>query len=227
MATTAENISILKRLLPKFSREELLPAFSDVVQMCYGSGAKAIYYLVPTTGRPPFLVTTAGQYEYDMPSDCNRVVAVFSEYPQDSMYYSRDHDGTAVYTWMDREYPLANVDTRPKTPDDVAKVIFPNDPGATTDKYYTLYELCHPELTTDQVQVRIPAEYHRLLRQAVRLELADESYGAARDENKAVDDILRRIRNGLNRGSTINRVGRTKPQLENRSYGVERNGRWF
>lgn len=218
MATTSENLTILKRNLSKFSKEELLGALNDAVQLVYEQGSEATWAYDASTGNPPFLVTYDNVFEYDAPSDCSQVVSVFSEYQTYRGYgkgVSYDFD---TYRWNDREWAKAPVDVRPKTPDDLAKIIFRANPGDTTDRYYLLYAMEHPAIDSVNVEMKIAARAHLYVRELVKVMLSAESYGNPDDYIRRVEGLIKEIRNKMNNGSTIRHVGRTNPQFYDRSF---------
>lgn len=218
MSTTSENLTLLKRALNKFSKEELLGALNDAVQLVYEQGSEATWYYDPATGNPPYLATQDNVFEYDAPSDCSQVVSVFAEYPRDRGYARGVNYEYDTYRWNDREWAKAPVDVRPKTADDVAKIIFRTNPGDTTEKYYLLYSLEHPTIDSVNVQMRIPARAHLWVRELVKIMLAAESYGDAGNYAMNVEAMIKRIRNTMNNMSTIRHVGRTQPQFWDRSF---------
>jgi len=222
MGTTSENITLLQYAMPKVAKEELLAALNEAVQMIYGNGSNAAEYIDPSTGWPPFLTTVAGQFVYDLDADVRAVKAIFMDYPQRQGSYYGDRWFLDTYRWNSREYSLAAVECRPKTPASNAQVIFKNDPGDTTDKYYMLYEMEHPTIDSVDVQMRIPDDQHFSVRRIVKIMLAAENYGEGYDPEREINKISARIRNNMNKGSSIVHVGRTNLQPESRNYGYGR-----
>lgn len=116
------------------------------------------------TGDLPYLVTQAGQYEYDCPSDCWRTggILIDQEYITD---YNFANYGTDETEWVLEDYYLfgkyyyriLNISTIDATASTVAKVQFAGvDPETYTDRYLHLYWKKPVEISSDKIQHQMP-----------------------------------------------------------------------
>jgi hypothetical protein len=218
MPTTAENVSLIQRRVPNYSRSEILSVMSDLYQETYHQDVEQTLYIDPSTGLPPYLATTDGTYQYNCPSACRRVAQVFSaDFPQ-TYQRTRPVGPKKEYYFRDKGYHSIAVSSRDRQPDGtLATVTFQNNPGDSTDSYYLLYYLYVDPLDTEDDEMILPGWTHRRFRNACLVELRQEDYGQTDKEEVAVERMLRSIRNQLNRGQQA-RLGQTPVREEYQVY---------
>jgi len=140
-----------------------------------------LWYGTDNDGWPPYLKTTAGTEKYEivaanlscdsitMPNDSNytvraaKVKEVFVD--ATNIDYAKRFVGTPYlytfanpYTTMTTRIEVARVPVRsiPATEAQSAYVLFPEDPGTTTDKYFCTFTWEHPRLTSESIPLGIP-----------------------------------------------------------------------
>lgn len=218
MPTTGQNISLLLRRLPNYSRPELLDFLSEAQIIAYSQDVEQVCKYDPANkGMPPYLVTHDQIYEYDCPDDCRRVRAVFSE-DVPRKYTSKDP------IWWNKNYyfnqktfyniTVSSIDQMESLP---AKVTFPYNPGDTTTKYYLHYYMNVLPLNTEDDQLSLQPHLHWLLRELVLAMARREDYGNTDATEVAIARILRKFRNEQNRGAQRRR-GYTPVREEYRDY---------
>jgi hypothetical protein len=216
MPTTEYNVSMIRNAVPNYSRQQILESLDEIQKIVYAQDSEQTLYTDPTTGMPPYLATVAGTYDYACPANCRRTACVFSEQPnfgsrrpsgdQDSYYFR----GTGYYKVM-----VSSTDAQPNGT--VARVMFRDDPGTTTAKFFHAYWVTVPELSTEEDQLSIPDHLHWRLRKGVLSLLTDEEYGDTGQGEGTIERICRKIRSQLNRGAQ-SMTGLTPVQEQDRTY---------
>jgi hypothetical protein len=216
MPTTTSNIDKILRRCTEATREEIRDAIDEVQKIVYSQNSFQTMK-IESTGMPPYLVTTQGVYEYDCPSDCRVAAAVFSIEQARGYQRSRVMGPRREYFYRGRGYVPANVEVRPATIENVAKVYFREDPGTTTEKYFLPYYIKPNDIGDENVQLVLPEHLHWRLREAVVAMLTSEEYGESERETKIMERTIKKIRGELNKGFG-NIVGVTPIQPEYRSF---------
>jgi hypothetical protein len=201
MPTTAYNISMIQRRATNYSRPQILDILNEVQQIVYSQETEQTTYIDPATGMPPYIQTTEGVYTYDAPSNCRRTACVFSMSLPNSFSRTRPVGPRREYYFRNKGYYKIAVASRDKQPDGtLAQVIFQEDPGTTTDKYYHSYWLEFPELLDESQQLILPDHVHFYLRRAVIAMISNEEYGETGGDIMMIEEIAKKIRKELNRG---------------------------
>ena len=211
MPTTRQNVEWIKDRNPKYSSEQILNVLDEVHYRVRSLNIDYNYYLDPTTGMPPYLATTEDVYSYDCPDNCRKTSRIFVWKDRlrghGNPFYSRTLDmeggNSEIFNWRGREYLSLNyIHQQDKTLRDYAKVIFGAEfnPGTTTDKYFHLYWTVHERIETVDDEMEIPEEHSFEIRQAVASILSTEDYGETGFDNQILDNMARKIGNGLTAG---------------------------
>ena len=203
MPTTAENITLLQRRVPNYSRAEILATLSEIYEEVYSSNTSDTYYIDTSTGMPPYLATTNGIYTYNCPANCRETSRIFATEMPRTYSRTRPIGPRREYYFRDKGYydiPISK--TTPIRPDGtLATVTLYDNPGTTTAQYYHLYYVTVTPLTTEAVEMLLPEQTHRQLRRAVMASLRAEDYGETGSEEAVIKDAFRKIRGILNRGA--------------------------
>lgn len=218
MPTTSQNITLIKRRANNYSKEEILSAYSEFHQIVYNQNTEQTIKVDSTTGMPPLLETTSGQFEYDCPDDCREVAAVITQDPIDYRNIEKPYLESQTYWYQNKEFHREHVTSRNALPDGTpAKVTFLYDPGTSTDRFYLVYYIKAGAIENYSDSIKIPEELHWKFRRGVLLMLRQEDYGVTRDAEIEMKRILRDIRNKLNTGAQ-GRIHRTPLRPEFRDY---------
>lgn len=218
MPTTAYNVTMLQRRLPKYAPEEILQAMDELQTIVYGQDTYQTLKLDPATGMPPFLQTQENVFKYNCPADCRRTKMVFSASPNNKYDVSRVARFYGTYFFRDVQYYSAGVDSYDATPGVLAYVVFRDTPpAATTDFYYHEYYVQPTPLTDVSIQLTLPDNTHHLMRRGVIAMLSEEDFGTSGNDEQVILRVARDIRNSLNRGARST-LGRTPIQPEYRDY---------
>lgn len=214
MSSLSQNVSLIIAKVPGMTPAQCLVYIQEALNLAYGDCEQTCGY-DPATGMPPYLVTTAGTFEYDCPADCKRVRAVFYEgrtpygtYGLNERYgLNKPRD--QYYYFQRREYQKVNVRTIDATYDEVAKVIFTADPGTSTTRYFLHYYKKPPEIGTLDDSLPFPDDAHYVFRKLVLTMYRTEEYGDTQGSDAVIKDCLRTLRNKLNSGYQGGHVGFT------------------
>jgi hypothetical protein len=198
----------LDRILDRardYTPAQILQVMDEVQKIVYSEPTEQTICLDPTTGMPPYLVTIAGQFEYDAPANCRQTAAVFAvryPYPSRNYGYEYFHRG---YVHSGREYYQVMVNSRPALPQSstVAKVIFPFDPGDTTSEYYHKYWILPPDLDDVGTELVLPEHTHWRFRGMCLRMLLAESTGDNAVESPEFERGIKKIRKELNSGANV------------------------
>ena len=178
MPSTSAIVSRIQELAHGWNRtgtRGILPLLDDVNRYMVGHDSETNVPLSSSTGLFPYLVTTAGTFEYDAPSDCRKVakVLVLSS-------ASRGYDKWSSYervTYQGTQFLAVPVRTRPKNRNDDAKIYFRSDPGSTTETYYLKYYKSPTAISSVNVNLDVPDEYHDLVIDGVIARIRQIEYG--------------------------------------------------
>ena len=208
--TLAQMITRIKRSNGNYSRLQILNALNEMVEIVYEQEMEQVTKYDSSTGMPPYIETTEGQYEYDCPADCRRTVAIFSK-NSNNVYTSNTRQSPyQEYIYKGQSYTRIPVHSTDAGVDGtLAKVTFQDDPGTTTDEYYHVYTLKHTELTFESQSIPIPANSHWYLRIGTLAMLAAEDYGETAIHIATIEDVKKKIRKEMNKGAQA-RTNRTE-----------------
>lgn len=199
MPTTIYNIDRIIESVPEMSRAVILDTMNEIQLIVYSQDCIQTQK-IESTGYPPYIVTAAGVFEYDMPADCRRVNAVFTLNPMRRSRL-RPIGPRREYYFRNRGFYKLNVRTKDANIDEVAKLWFDEDPGDTTDSYYLSYYIKPTPLTDESINLTIPEELHYLVRKGVIAMFNTEEYGVSNLDEAVIEKISRKIRNSMNRGA--------------------------
>lgn len=216
MPTTTANIDLILRRVSNATRQEILDAMDEMQLIVYSQNSFQTLK-IESTGLPPIIQTTQGQYEYDCPADCRVAAAVFALDPPLGYQRNRATGPRREYFFRNRAYVAIDAECRPASIDDVAKVYFREDPGTTTDKYYLPYYIQPTRLTDESIQLVLEEHTHYSLRQAVIAMFTSEQYGKSGFDDQVIERAAKKIRSQLNRGYGSS-LGITPIQPEYRQY---------
>jgi hypothetical protein len=186
-------ITLIDRIEPHasgWSRVRIRTLVQDAIDQLFEHDGPGTQFIPSDNeGFPPFLKTTDTVYQYDVITAnlsttlqkslngtnyamrCNRVLKVFVDVTESDF----DHIWTGVpYVYS----PVSDYSTRdltkievadipadfiPANETDPAKVIFKDNPGTTTDKFYILFTWEHPRLTSESIPLNINSKWHEAL----------------------------------------------------------------
>jgi hypothetical protein len=156
-------------------------------------------------GFEPYLLTTAGTYEYEIVaanlscgtpiqringSNYEVLADIVSEIFIDastSAAYDMAHVGEPMfygeinpyYTGSERVYMrIVPVDSKPALQNTPPRVIFKDDPGTTTDQYFCGFLWLPPRLTSESIPLAIPEDFEDAIEAYVRARLQTSQSGA-------------------------------------------------
>lgn len=145
-------------------------------------------YLNPATGRPPLLTTNVGQLIYTMPSNCRKVYRVgidisgnnsslfaYTNYYNKKPYAKQEHD-FFFQNYQYTEVPIRSTET---TRNADATITFDYYPGYTTDTYYLFYFIKPREISSANIQLDIPEQFHDIVVDGVLARIGKKEYGDA------------------------------------------------
>lgn len=219
--TTREIITYCQRKGKSYSREEIRLILDQIVRIVLENPNAQRGKIDPSTGMPPYLATTGGVYKYTTPSDCLRVVRVFRE--DLTGYRSQNYNSKiSEYVFEGKVYyeiPLSkNVEA---TEGSLGYIIFRDNPGTTTNKYFLEYIEKSPSIESQNIDTLIPAKHHFGLVDGVLARMRDEEYGDKSAWAYWMERTLPKISSAMNVGAGYT-VGYTPIQEENRHYSVNR-----
>lgn len=201
MPSTQYNISMIKHAVQNYSREQIREVLDELQLIVYSENTMQTTKIDPATGMPPYIATTAGQRQYDCPTDCRETLSIFWERPQRQYSPSRNRALYTEYIFRNaRYYKVAAYSTNALI-NTLATVTFIDDPGTTTDKYYHEYVIKPTKITSEQIQLTVPEELHWLLRKGVIAMLSSENYGETGFDDEVIRKVAAKIRRKLNKGT--------------------------
>lgn len=199
---TSALISLINTEAPDWSRVRILTFLNEIQQMVFAQNATAQMRIYdPVTGLDPVLVAD-GNVEYKITAtdlgithDSWRVYEVYDRYHDMQGYHYNHH----VYP-----DPVKNVLTFDATPDTpYARVVFPF--AASGNFYLRCYRFPN-ELTSEKVQLEVPAAYH-LSHICEGVMGFIEQFRSGKSERyayfiqKLLPDLVRRMSDGQRRNS--------------------------
>ena len=233
MPTTRENVAEIHRRNPKYSVTEILGFLNEVHMRCVEQELDQFVYIDPVTGRPPYLVTTPGQYVYNAPDNCRKTwmiaIDIISNYDY-LRYYSSTNILQTIASqeqdWCGKTYLKLPYITQRDRLDGAAvpaQVIFGGAHHSIIDGVNALNKLHHfywikanPIETIDD-EMQIPDNLHFEIRRAISAYMSTEDYGESGSDENMIELCVKKIRNKLARGAK-GRIGQTKFQLQDRDF---------
>lgn len=214
---TQRMVSYIQKKAPGFEPSEILTVIDEVHRLIMSKVTVQRQSIDTTTGMPPYLATQQGVYQYDCPADCLKTLSVFTR-------DSRGYRGTNFrgpytrYNWTGLLYPESVVGQIDATRGRVATVTFVNDPGTTTDRYFHLYMLRPVEISSTEVQLQIPEQWHLDFIDGVLARIRNERFGDKSEWNHWTTNTMTAMVQQLNYGAQ-RRKRRTLTQPEYQWYG--------
>lgn len=193
MSSSSDIIDSVIPFTPGWSRSSGLKNLLKVLEKGLVSLYENIHHVYrgnDNNGFPPYLLTTAGVYEYDIKAanlscgeldytlngtsfvfTARRVTKVFTDVTSGRNDYNHTWVGQpylyaiSPYATKTERLYVANVtvDSVPGFKGTAPKVIFQEDPGTTTDKYFCEIELGPPSLLSESIELPIPIEFEEAL----------------------------------------------------------------
>ncbi len=157
----------------------ILPILDEVNNYMMSKDAEVNVVINSSTGQPPYLATTSGTRQYSMVDSCRKVASVYQLRAEDN-YTDTGFDDTGLFpyaTWRGKEYFEIPVTTRPKTRSTNALVIFRENPGTTTTRYFLKYYIEPTEITSESVELDVVEKYHHLVLDGVLARVRQIEYG--------------------------------------------------
>jgi len=197
---------------PGFGTAKILRKINECQNIIFSRPNPTTIHIVPTTGLPPLLTTTAGTFEYSIPDVSHvvngttytlRINKVTRVYVAVETYYNQ-HEIPLMGDefWQDdTRYESVEADSVPATETAKAKIIFKGDPDTTTDKYY-IEGLIEPiQVTTTSIPLMIPRQFERAIFDYVVGEIQDQGYGEDSRLDRFYEYWLPKIYNDLTDGA--------------------------
>lgn len=217
MPSTEYNVSMIRRRCPNESPEAVIDILNEIQTIVYSQDCRQNQYIDSATGLPPYIATTDSVFTYDCPVNCRRTAAILTLDPQRRYNRERPAGPRQEYFFRNNEYYKVAADSRDATPDEVAKVYFQENPGATTNKYLHLYYIKPTPLCDITQQLLLPEEVHYKLRKGVIAFITGDEYGNSAYDEQMIESIAKDIRKILNRGMDAT-AGTTPLQMCDREY---------
>lgn len=187
-------------------------------------------------GYPPYLQTTAGQYKYEITADNLSVSAIEKEFGGTSypvvcrqvnnilvdvtnlnefdrswgaVPYNYTYGSHGAYTQRTTrvEFAKISVDSFPDMGDGTnAYIVFKQDPGTTTDKFFVDFLWTHPPLLSESIPLCMPKTYEKAIEAYVLGKIKRRANGKmSEDENRFYTYWMPRFRQMvLSAGAQIN-----------------------
>jgi len=173
MASTSQIIDWVKQDAPGWNRtgvHGILPILNEAHNILAQNETEQMVAYDASTGRFPLLTTTAGTYQYDMPSDIwrvNEVLVEASSYNEYDLNYSLNViSGTNSKKFYQRKWyrgkeyiRITGIKTIDARRGQNCKVIFDFDPGTGSLFYYRGY-LKPTQITSERIELIIPEKFH-------------------------------------------------------------------
>ena len=216
MATTSGFISQIARGDSNFSRSQILDYLNDVLVIVFGANMAQTLAL-DTTGQPPYLPTTQGQFLYEAPDNCREIVVVGIDagvtFGNDYRYGVPVVGYGGEVTLNNRIYRKIPASTRNATPAGNATILFSDDPGTNAAIYRIVYYTKAPQLETEDDPIPLPEELFYDLKKAVLAMMNTVNYGDTDFDKNVIEETCLAIRKKMNHGEQA-RVGRTGIQIQ-------------
>lgn len=199
MPSTTYNVDRIIERCANYSRDTIRDVLNEIQLIVYSQDCFQTMKIL-STGMPPYIVTTNNIFEYDCPSDCRRTDAIFTESVPATRSRTRPVGPRREYYFRNKGYYRVAASSRDALKNVLAKVIFQDNPGSTTDSFYHAYYIKATEITSEEIELILPEETHWQVRKAVIAMLTTDEYGESPFDEKTIEKVARKIRNSLNRG---------------------------
>lgn len=157
----------------------ILPILDEINRYMMSKDAGVNVIINSSTGLPPYLATTSGTRQYTMVDSCRKVASVYQLRAEEG-YSDTGYDDAGLFpyaTWGGKEYFEIPVTTRPKTRNSNALVIFRENPGTTTTRYFLKYYNEVREISSESVDIDVPEKFHDLVLDGVLARIRQVDYG--------------------------------------------------
>lgn len=177
MPSTKEIVTRINALVKGWNRDGtkgILPVLNEVHRYMMSHDCEQNEYIDGSTGLPPLLSTTAGVYQYSLPSTARKHIQVMVE---DTC---NDYDDYGYYRevwWQGEKYKEVPVRSRPTKRNTAGYIIFRDDPGTHSDRYYWRYYLLPTDITAESVDLDIEEKFHDLVIDGVVARIRQVEYG--------------------------------------------------
>ena len=199
--TIVDRVQMKAKAWPRDGVNSICQIISEVQNEMFGAPCRATTFIDPTTGDYPFLATVAGQFSYDLPNVSvvidgistprpvrlrmctelfTRDIMVFQEYPQLLRYMPRfieEQHGKIVIYSTNTEALGEGILSTGQTGATPARVIFPYDPGNTTNTYQ-IEALIEPiQVTADTIPLMVGKKWEDAIMDGVLGKIEYQDYG--------------------------------------------------
>lgn len=163
--------------LTKWNRDGdrgVLPILDEIHRYMRSHDCETNLYIDPSTGFPPYLTTTAGTYQYSMEDTVRKIGRVFTAQTENG------YDDVSQYrylAYLGEQYYEVPVTTRPRTRGTNAYLVFRDDPGTSTSKYF--YERYDEPATisSESVNLEVEEQFHDLVVDGCVARIREYEYG--------------------------------------------------
>lgn len=195
MPSTKQLVTEIQSLAHGWNRDGergILPILNEIVRYMVDHDSNNNIVVDATTGLPPLLSTVEDTYQYTMPNDCRKVIAII----YDPLYRDRaqDRDGynrgrvyqefgqvRGFYWFSGVKYKVARGTHRPRTRLSNATFTFYDNPETTDEKYLSVYYREHTNILQETTQIPIEEQYHDLVVRGTVARIRARQYGDLAD----------------------------------------------
>jgi len=213
---TREILTYLQRKASQYTSEELLFLVDQIQKIVYSVVTAQTTVIDPATGMSPFLATTDGVFTYNCPANCLRTLSIFA----DSLSGYRSVNNNAplsYYNYQGRQYRELRVKSTDAYRGQVATVTFIDNPGTYASRYYHDYKWKPIDITSPNIQMQIPEQFHLDIVDGVLSRIRDERFGDKGDWLYWKQNTMPGIVAELNKGAQL-RLGYTPIRPEYQNY---------
>jgi len=229
--STQSVVDEIKLKAPAWARDgstAILNKMDQCQRFMFSRACLPSVYIDPTTGRHPFLETTAETFEYELPDvtitidsiprtiRIARALEVFIPSNRQEEYQALlvdpIHPGNEAFIESKNGRLIIDATTPPATQKKKARVIFANDPGTYTDRYRVLQLIEPLRLTEDTIPLMIEEMWEPDLIEGSLALIERADYGRSDRWNYFVNDACQRFWYENNRGQSQGRRKATPPR---------------
>lgn len=165
MYTTSQIVERVLLLASEFSAggvRGVLPVVNEINHLMMGADIDDTVVIDAATGTWPVLATTSGVFQYDCPDNCRKVADILISEENRSSTYNEDFHYRQVVSHGQSYYSIRNVITRRRKTNQNATITFPANPGTTTDLYLLKYYVQPTTISSVNIQIDVPPDFHPL-----------------------------------------------------------------
>jgi hypothetical protein len=172
-------------------KRNILQLIQEAVDILFNYDSPYLYYIDAENneGYPPYLLTTAGKYQYKLTNDYLSVDSLYKtvngtnygvralrplkvfrdstrlDYTKRLIGQSYNWASLNPYTTSTSKLYFSDVpvDSGEAIEDESAWVRFKDDPGTTTQKYFVLFTWEHPRLNSESIPLMVPRYFEKAI----------------------------------------------------------------